>query len=719
MLRSNLVLLSFLLLTSFTFHSDSDSPKGCDNGNLESLTIPLSELSEISQSKIREVKRPPFDFLERNAHSSVPLLNLAPNEKQYFEVEMKVLLLSATSDTLIEPELTIAIKALQSFGITYDHKVLTQDSDLISRELLSLEENNGVGKYYAIVLTTGLLVFQNKERIWNSALTQDQWTQLEDYERRFHIRRVSLSTWPTPAIGLTVAGTPGSDNNDVIMANNLGPYTSGMVPELRTSLSYTWQTPAKILDSSKVKPVFYFGNKVENEKPLAAAIINFSDHREQMHFFFVQSQYSMPSLLAIPIWLRWVTGNIYMGKRRVYLNVQVDDFFLNTDRWSPYLSKNPGDGSRNYRLRPEDLDYFVKYRHENLISLSGDPNFKIDLAFNGFGVWEARGYKKDALFMQAKKLTNEYNWISHTYSHMDLNLFNYERAMDEFNKNTEMAKDIFGSEEHPSYSRKSMVTPRISGLFVPGVLKAMVDSQILYVAGDTTRPEITPGNMYVGRWTTKEQNGFEGVLIIPRAATEIYYDVTDTIELSSEYNHRYRKYFGRDLSYQEIYQRESDRVVRSLLRLEPIPNMFHVTNLRAFLLPEESENKNRVSLISLWLDAVLAEYRKYSTLPVRALKFDNLAEIFIQRMDYEKCGARSYLTFKDRKPISLKSNSEKKCIMNITTGTEVEIDIEPESSSPNEVKSELYGPDKTTTYTMDTNNSMIFKIKIPENGLFE
>lgn len=688
----------------------------CDHGNRSSAKEPLEEIDTTSFKKVKDIHRPDLShFIANNRlYNKYDSLKMKPSSDEppsKLKVQMKVLFLSATDDPLIEPEIPIAIQSIKAFGIQLDHVVITQNGEPILKGHLKVEEQTNVGKYYAIILSTGQLAFQDKDGKWKSALTEDQWKALEEYEAKYHIRRVSLNTWPASYLGVQLAGSPGAESNDLILAENLGKYSTGMVPGLSSTLLNSWQTPASILDPSRVKPVFYFASKMEGEKPLAAAIINFADQREQMHFFFVQSRYTMPSLIAAPVWLRWATKGVYLGKRRVYLNAQIDDFFLPTDRWDTVNLRQPGDRSRKFRLNPEDLDQFVKYRHDKLISNTQFSDFKIELAFNGIGVWETGGYKKDPIFMASKRLLKEFNWVSHTFTHSDLNLFNYDRSMLEFQKNLEMTKDLFGSIDNRYFSSHSLVSPRISGLFVGGVLNAMVDTQIIYVAGDNTRPEITSENMYVGRWTTKDFNGYDGVLIIPRNATEVYFDTTDASELASEYNNRYKKYFGRDLGYQEIFQREGDRVTRGLLKLEPIAHMFHQSNLRSFPIPEtiSNEHPDRASLVSLWLDSVLKEYRKYSTLPILSAKFDEIGNNISRRMKYESCGFNGFLSLEDGQFQSFEGSSKNQCEIDLTS--DLEVDTSHDESLTTNISSEKYGPDQTYSFQINPHQNIFLNFK--------
>jgi hypothetical protein len=61
----------------------------------------------------------------------------------------------------------------------------------------------------------------------------------------------------------------------------------------------------------------------------------------------------------------------------------------------------------------------------------------------------------------------------------------------------------------------------------------------LQTIGDNSQPILTPPVTYHGMYTTNATNGFDGMYIVPRHATNIYYDSqTPDIEML-QYNWRY------------------------------------------------------------------------------------------------------------------------------------------------------------------------------------
>ncbi|MEY4616811.1 MAG: hypothetical protein RJB66_1771 [Pseudomonadota bacterium] len=642
----------------------------------------------------------------------------ATKQAQEQRVRMKIMLLSITDDPRVEPEVEVARQALLALSIDFDHIVLTDGQGNKTRGLPALENSSGDGQYYGVIATNGDLAFRHQSGSWISALNPEEWKTLEDYEAQRHLRRVSLNTWPSAKLGLAIAGSPGNKPVQVVLNKDFDSSFSGLTSGAKAPLENNWQMPAKITNPEQAKAVLFYerdcsehstpSEGCSNEQTIASAVVKFNDGREQMHFFFAQSPYSKGSMMSTHLWVPWLTKGFFTGHRKVFLNVHIDDYFLSTPIWNPTTQSTPSDGSRDFRLTKQDIQTYLDWQHKELIPRLGDGSFKLEMAFNGYGVWERRGYARDPLFKYSQKIKDEFFWVNHTYSHLDLNMLNYPRAMAEFYKNRELSKDLFGTLDFSNYSDHAMITPRISGLFSAEVLKAMKDSHINAVIGDTTRPEITPKNVYVGRWTTKEQNGADGILIIPRAATEIYFNVSTLKELESEYNHYYLKHFKKHSTYLDIFHREAYRVTKSLLRFEPTPHMFHQPNIRAFYIndPATGELNVRHSLISLWLDFVTRDFRTMSSLPLRALKLDDLHRYFLRRMSFNDCEFEAYLTLQKGEAKGLTTSSKKNCEVYFTIPKQNRLMTSKESSTtnPDNLKSEANGPDTIYSFSSSDQN---------------
>jgi hypothetical protein len=256
-------------------------------------------------------------------------------------------------------------------------------------------------------------------------------------------------------------------------------------------------------------------------------------------------------------------------------------------------------------------------------------------------VKEEGGYNSDALYLKAKQLRDQFIWESHTWTHPYLDNYTYEQVMEEWTLNDDTSHQLFGSGSLANirnFCYNSVITPSITGLFNGEALRAMYDFGIRHVVGDNSRPELVPtDSLYHGIHTTEEVNGFNGMYIVPRQATNIYYDGSLPEHITEQYNYRYEATQGA-LTFDQIVDREVTAALNLLLSLRHDPYMFHQANLRFF----DYEGKH-ASLLSFWTDAVVDALLKYISLPVISRKHDDLAQVWLAREARDACGFAGFL----------------------------------------------------------------------------
>ncbi|MBO0837526.1 MAG: hypothetical protein J2P28_18735, partial [Actinobacteria bacterium] len=108
------------------------------------------------------------------------------------------------------------------------------------------------------------------------------------------------------------------------------------------------------------------------------------------------------------------------------------------------------------------------------------------------------------------------------------------------------------------------------------------------------------------------------------------FDVTTPAEWVAEYNSRYAAEGSRDLTYSEILDRESDAIVRYMLRGDMEPLMFHQANLRSY--------EPGRSLLTDLIDAVLAKYKQLFALPIVSPTMDELGRRLAARTGWRNAG---------------------------------------------------------------------------------
>lgn len=682
------------------------SPGVCNHGPAQTLGIERPLELNAPLPKIVSEKSPVLDSKKHLQKKSLKLFSENFETTAYSaDMDFKILILSATSNAnLEEPGVGQIIESLRNYGIQYEHRVLTLNGERLSEDTLNLVNQDGSGKYFAIILSNGQLAFKKNDGTFASALSPIQWAELNQYKINYKVRQVSLFTYPTPALGVKYLVEQSTTESNTLIPSALAKSLDKALPDQsEIPLENVWYYPAVITDSKISEPVYFLkNNKSDEGKVVAGVVTHFPDGREEMNFFFAQSIYHMSSIATAPTWIHWVTRNFFLGKRRIFMNVQIDDFFLATGLFEITKYESDVNEPYVYRLTSDDLNFYVEWQNKIFRQQAKNDDFRIELAFNGQGILDHGGivgYAGDELFQTSKKFLKDFDWLTHTFTHGDLNWLPYDKSFWELKANVMVAQDFFSDTEDQKYfSADSMVTPRISGFFNRGALKALYDNKIIYTVGDNTRKEILPPFQHIGLWTTEAFNGFDGIFIVPRYATEIYYNVSLPRELEAEYNFVYNKYFGRDLKHEEIFEREGSRVSRQLLNYQPSPYMFHQGNLRSF----PWKNGQRMSLVSVWMDKVLSEVRKYSTLPILHEKMSVLAPIYLERMAFESCGYKARLKVQRGYIVGLTSTSTQNCPVYISGASFKETSVSKEN----------YGPEHTEKFNSLAGQNLNLTLKL-------
>lgn len=605
------------------------------------------------------------------------------DRKTDYDVDFKILILSALED---DAGLEVATQALDSLWIPYDVLILTEDGSRKPEVVLELIKPDGSGRYSGVVTTEfNLSYFDQREQKYLSALNPYEWDELNQYLRNYHIRQVSLFTYPQEYIG--VREFPDAQN-DVQNAVEIDPkyissYISGLKIQNTIGLKDVWHYPVSILQSHQQQTKAFL--KFTNQKDSIAGVLHrSSDDREQMHFFFSQGKDLFLSQLLSSVWARWLVKNVYTGQRRVYLTAQVDDVFIPTPLWNPMQLLRPNSEIQYYRNSTEDIKEYLKFQNSFLKQWTHDPHFKIEMAFNGKGIAEYGGLSVDPLTQYLKRRANQFYWVSHTYNHLELDTLNYEQVRSEVEENNKIALSFLEDDIH-LYSTRGLVTPRISGLFNPQALNAFSDLNYYYVVGDNTVDLLAPiGNKHIPRKTTLEINGFEGLSIMPRFPNDVFYNVSTPWELESLFNHLYQ-YEGEDrLGLEEILDKNAKELTSALINFDHSMHMFHQANMRLF-----DYEGNRESLLSLWFKRGLSEYRKFSTLPILSLNMDDLIDAYNVRVQYERCELVTTLSYTQNKLKAMRFNSNRECTIPITGLDYFSL------VTPDIINFKRYGPDKT------------------------
>jgi hypothetical protein len=248
----------------------------------------------------------------------------------------------------------------------------------------------------------------------------------------------------------------------------------------------------------------------------------------------------------------------------------VDDVFLTTDL---HTVSPDTDGPRP-RAVTGDFDNHITWQTEINQSMNPGSKYFIELAFNGNGneiiaapasgwvcpnsvvrndqpappqnqewvkplgtgvdawpagqqyVWSSQCTLLDPLatYFQDTSKRDAFGWVSHTFTHEDLDNATFADAFKEITFNQQHAT-ILGIDKAAIWSPHGLVPPAITGLHNGDALKAFFQNGITNVVGDDTRPAlVNPINPHWPIITTVSTNGFAGVQISSRGATRIFYD---------------------------------------------------------------------------------------------------------------------------------------------------------------------------------------------------
>src|SRR5581483_9263561 len=312
--------------------------------------------------------------------------------------------------------------------------------------------------------------------------------------------------------------------------------------------------------------------------------------------------------------INWVTKGLFVGERHVFLSAQVDDVFI------PNFITTGG----IYRMTGSDL-YQIRAWQQATRARPTTQAFRLDLAFNGIG--SVSNSDTDTLVPVAAVTQSEFKWISHTYSHLELDDVSYSQSRSEIRRNNERAEQL----SLRNYSPASLVTPGHTGLENPQFLRAARTTGVRYLVADSSREGYRNPSPNAGIYNRYQP----GLLMIPRHPTNLFSNVSTPDEWLKEYYSTHRFVVKQDLTYAELLNAENQVLLRYLLKGDVSTLMFHQANLRAY--------DGIHTLLGDLLDRTIEKYEQVFTLPILSPTMDELGERVAARMQYNKAGVRATL----------------------------------------------------------------------------
>jgi hypothetical protein len=454
--------------------------------------------------------------------------------------------------------------------------------------------------------------------------------------------------------------------------------------------------PATITNTTKAKQIAKFGPGGGHSSDTVAAVINsFDDGREQFIWFLSWAHdWSQTSNFLQHAHIHWMTRGVFLGKRKIHLNAQIDDLQLST---SLYYSQT---GQTEFKIRTGDLDAHVEWQKSLNSRLPQGSEFWLEFAHNGNGdiisavetphggdrcspdsaveydsspatplewmkplgsgadrwptefvygkyPWSLTCAKLDdfaSWFLRRSNLNN-FAHVSHTFTHLELNNATYKDARREINYNRAWMRQM-GIDKASHYSFNGLVPPAITGLHNGDAIRAWIDNDVLYVVGDNTRPVLR--NQINSFWpltSTVESNGYSGLTIVPRFATTIFFNC-DSAECTTK---EWIETSGGKGDFGNLLSQAKTENTRHLLSLQADPYMFHQANMRVIDMPQRNIGPYtaKMSLVTTWVETVTQELGRLTDWPITSLKLDDIARYFLNRKAVDDCNPRLSYGFSD------------------------------------------------------------------------
>jgi hypothetical protein len=515
------------------------------------------------------------------------------------------------------------------------------------------------GNYQGIILTDGQLLYENPAGSGKfvTAFTPTEWQTLWDYETMFGVRQVTTYTLPscyTDSLTSQLVCSPESYG----LLNPTYAYLDTGVTPLQAKLTTAGASIFSYLNSANpitIKSAWTYLNTINpaeaaNVTPLLTdttgqyalgVIKTYANGRQNLALSAENNSFLTHSQLLSYGIINWVTKGIFLGERHVAMDVQPDDLFIDDDMWNTTTMTDTN--SVPFRLSGSDFTAFVNWQKGVRTKYNGvASNLKIEWPFNAEGTTGI--YKPDTLTAAVLANKNEFNFISHTYTHQNLDTINAATTQTELQKNQGYAnRNDFksGTTTGSQYFKDAMIQPDISGLYNATFQQAAYNWGIRYMISDRSRPEWSSPSPNAGFYSQYQP----GLLIIPRFASNLFYNLRTPEQWVSEYNCYYgpksdpknicpdlpnSTRFTANRTYQQILDDESTLWASYMFKWDLSPIMFHQPNTGLY----DSSH----SLLGDLIDATLAKYSAAYNLPILNLTQHEVGQRIADRMAYNASG---------------------------------------------------------------------------------
>ncbi|MFN8464945.1 MAG: hypothetical protein U0X20_05315 [Caldilineaceae bacterium] len=523
-------------------------------------------------------------------------------------IDMKLLVLCPHRQ---DPNLTTLCTIMDYIGMRYD-VLATSTADLSADRLWQ----GSHARYQGIILSTGYFAQPNSALSdWYDPLDDDEWQALHEYQARFGIRLASFCGIPRVSVttnALVVHEPAGMDDAPLELT------LADAGREVFWYLQGDCRIPVYNATAIGVTPLTVASAPLlEGADGLTyGAIWTTGEGCEYLALTVGHSPRALHSLLLGYGVLNWVTNGLFLGQRKVSLNVQIDDIFTSNRLWDQCTGGD--DHGQIYRLTEGDVNATVQWlnrvqRQRNCRQMT------LNFAYNGAAATPIPVDKAAVDTFVANR--KRFNWINHGYTHLLLDDASHADSLLEIQHNQETARCL----GLMPYDPDCMVTADMSGLTNPSYLGAAAESGVRFLVCDTSRPG----------WNNPAPNQpiasaiQPTITMIPRHPNNLFYNVAAPGAWEQQYNQIYQQFWQRNLACAEIIDAEACQILNYLCAADWDPLMFHQANLAAY--------DGTRSLLSDLLDAVLDGYnRYYGDVPILCPSMRTIGEMMVERAVYNQ-----------------------------------------------------------------------------------
>ncbi len=629
-----------------TPHTDAViSGEPTDIGN-----TPSTPTTETPAPDVTGEVNPTIDILESTLTKTTPL-------------DMRMLVISTkTTDSGLQ-----AIEALlEQIGVPYEVLISTQET-LTEAKLLTKESNGSVrGRFQGVILTEAALAYDKNEGLslpasYESSLSQTEWSMLWQYERDAGVRQVALAGFPSAFpedYGMAYVSPVDTTNAPLnINLTNAGKNIfKSLKADITIPVRYAYTYLAKANATSTVSSTPIMQDAAGN---IVGVLSTSNDGRERIALTMAHNPYLLHTQLFGYDLINWLSQGVFIGERRMYLTIDVDDYFLESSLWNPATNSEFPKEERVATMKTSDI-YSAKAgveRLRNQYPLAQDFNYV--MAYNGYlaDLEATKNCNADATISEATLCVKDFfDWVSHTLNHDLMDQMDYTMSRFELEENLKIGETLELNLVAPS-----LITGNHSGLGwmeiangpsgtpcefdqVPNDIycqfgleysnKAMLDAArdlgIKYLAANRG------WNSHVAECDScLIEHPLESTIqLVPRWPTNIYYNVRTPTENVSEFNYLYgpngvskdgngNAFFKENQTWEQVLKFEADMTMRHIMSASPYPHFFHQANIHEYA-PGRS-------LMYDWSEAILERYSSYFSVPLLVQDWADLTQTLEER----------------------------------------------------------------------------------------